>query len=61
MVSGPWNRNVGFLGVILQTMVSGISLVLGLRTRMEDPSVYVFFWPEIVGGFGLSARGVRLL
>ena len=25
-------------------MFSGISLVLGLRTRMEHPDVYVVFW-----------------
>ena len=28
---------------ILQTMVSGIPLALGLRTRMQDPSVSVVF------------------
>ena len=29
---------------ILQTIVSGIPLVLGLRTRMSDPCVYVACW-----------------
>ena len=28
---------------ILQTMVSGILLALGLRTRMQNPYVYVVF------------------
>ena len=32
---------------ILQTMVSRILLVLGLGTRMKDPSVYVAFGPLI--------------
>ena len=29
---------------ILQIMVSGIPLILGLRARMEAPYVYVGFW-----------------
>ena len=29
---------------ILEAMISGIPLMLGLRTRMPDPSVDVGFW-----------------
>ena len=29
---------------ILLAMVSGISFILGLGTRMSDPYVYVVFW-----------------
>ena len=29
---------------ILQTMISGIPLILGLGTRMSDPYVYVVLW-----------------
>ena len=29
---------------ILQTMISGISLILGLGIGMSDPYVYVVFW-----------------
>ena len=29
---------------VLQTMISGIFFILGLRTRMSDPYVYVVFW-----------------
>ena len=34
---------------ILQTMVSGISVMLGLTTRMLDPYVYVVCWARIFG------------
>ena len=29
---------------ILQTVISGIPLILGLGTKMSDPYVYVVFW-----------------
>ena len=29
---------------ILQTMISGITLLLGLGTRISDPYVYEAFW-----------------
>ena len=29
---------------ILQNMISGIPVVLGLGTRESDPYAYVFFW-----------------
>ena len=32
---------------ILQTMISGIPLVLGLGTRMSDPYVYLVLWGPI--------------
>ena len=35
-----WYRNIR----ILQSMISGIPLILGLGARMSDPCVYVVFW-----------------
>ena len=32
---------------ILHIMISGIPLILGLRARMSDPSVYVVCWPLV--------------
>ena len=40
MVDSTWYVNIR----ILQSMVSGIPLILGLGTRMSDPYVYVVFW-----------------
>ena len=37
MVDSSWHVNIS----ILQTMVSGIPLVLGVSTRMQDPYVPV--------------------
>ena len=43
---------------MLHTMTSGIPLVLGLRTRMSDPYVYVVFYgPQSF----LSDRGLKIL
>ena len=34
---------------ILQTIISGILLILGVATRMSDPCVYVVFWDPSFG------------
>ena len=51
---------------ILQTMISGIPLILGLGTRMSDPYVYVVLWapnnherPRRAASKNSSAQGPR--
>ena len=51
---------------ILQTMIFGIPLILGLGTRMSDPSVYVVFWaPRIQNpepqAFDSEVRDVQII
>ena len=42
-------------------MVSGIPLILGLGTRMSDPSVYVVFWAPIKGKYKALLKGLGLV
>ena len=42
---------------ILQKMVSGMPLMLGLGARMSDPYVYVVFWAPIGSQKYLEAPG----
>ena len=60
MVYSTWYRDIR----ILQTMVSGIRLVLGLRTRLPDPDVYVVCWApsrskQVCGAYHLLVLGTR--
>ena len=43
---------------ILQTLISGIPLILGLGTRMSDPYVYVVCWAPNLTGLGVRLRKV---
>ena len=52
LMYGMWYIKIG----ILQTMISGIPLTLGLGTKMSDLFVYVAFWAPRVSGSYVSLR-----